>query len=297
MTSRLRKGIELFYLPEESDNLSLNIKVDSSNYGDIFNEKDRRFTESFWGVISEEAKRYGRPLPTTCKILATLHSVDLRNLVFKTTEFKDYVAITRNFERFADEARNGMRVAAVAAYLLSAEDSILVHRRSTKSTHSPGYLDGSCVGLCATTKNGKSLDPKRDLAKKLEEELGLTMELIKETSFSGLHSYGAPGFSSTFTYGLTTNLGQEDISKRVDEAMKKSGVGRLSSYEFVNRKKLADYLIKHFIGRKDMAGEGLMALMGALDKSEFDYVMDRIKRSGFSVQKGRLSEGKFLKND
>ena len=160
-----RAQIELFCLPHRARDLELKIVVRPTNYGDSYNAADRAATDGFWQELAEESARFGRPQSTTNKNLATLRIVgEDGEVICDTTEFRDYVAISRVPDRLSPEASNGMRVAAVGSCLLSADDSIIVHKRSTKATHSPGYLDSSCAGLCFV-RDGVTLRPEEDLPK------------------------------------------------------------------------------------------------------------------------------------
>ena len=284
-----RSQIEIFYTPKNAPK-NLEIIVDDKFYGDSYSPADRKTTDDFWEKLLAESKKNKTPEPTSPRVRATLDSVDKDGRVYcRTTDFRDYVAISRIPEKLSEKARDGMRVAAVAAYLLTNDGYILVHKRSTKATHSPGYLDSSCAGLC-TVEKGK-INPVKDIEGKLKAELGIEMKDVQEVKFTGVHSCAAPDFSGMFTYGLVTKLTNKEVEERVNKAMKEGKGGRLDSYELVKRDDLVKYLVDHYLVKKDMVADGLTTLMGALTNEEYEALLKKVKGSGIETRVGLLKDG------
>lgn len=280
-----RSDLEFFYrtiTPKPLDEIRINILKE--DFSSVFNEKDKKIIENFWKekILKINPKSFSKP-----NGLATLFDTSNGNYSFKTTEFKDYVAVSRTSKKrnLTLQAYERMRVAAVGAYLITSDGSIFVHKRSKKATHAPDLYDSSCAGLCILERGEISLE--RLIYEKIQRELGLGKNEFILRGLVGIHSSKGSDYSGMFDISLETNLNSKELTKRIRDKP-------FENYRFVKREKLANFIIKHCGAMMDMAGDGAGTLCGALNEEEFIYVIEKLKKLGKRINFGRLEEGEFV---
>lgn len=256
----------------------------------------RIIDEEWEALVSEQAKVGNKPFSSPRTLATFLNVKEDGSIECEGTEFREYSLISRSSQghaqRISAPAYERMRVAAVGGYVITEDNNILVHRRSSKATHVAGFVDSSCAGLCKI--RGETIDPLQDLTDKMEREIGLLSHDIASCDFTGLHSCGVPDFSGMFAFGVRTTLYADELSNRIREVMGKQGTStRFDGYEMVKARELIDYVDTHLIETRDMVGDGAMTLMAALDPDERQYLVSRMGREGLRFQRGTLREGLF----
>lgn len=289
-----RPHIEIYPIPEDLE--KINLVISNQTYMGNALSSDQKVIEESWANVEGSVRKEGGKIFSKPN-LAVFHDLDERGNIFcKTTEYKVYNAVSRSSQGLAPILSSSfydtMRIATIGSFLKSADDFILVHRRSKKAPHVPGFLDASCAGLCII--NNGSVNPVNDLSKKLNEELNMSYDDMTSVHLKGIHSCASPDFSGLFSFGLETSLSNDDISKRMEDKTPDSLHTKFAGYEFIPRNVLADFIIYHYTKIKDMTGDVAMVLTHALNPDEARYVLSQLKDSGVSVKTGALSKGYFV---
>jgi len=295
-----RAEIEFFYTPESPVSPeALNVTMSGTEFSRHIAESDKPIIEQVWHdkVLIANPKATAGPLAT----LASSHN---GVLVCDASNFKDYVATTRtslnpDFDKelralSLDERRlqpdfyGRMRILAVGAYLETGDGTILVHRRPSNATHAPNLIDSSCAGLCKIYDGG-IINPRKDLEEKMSRELGLNPSDATLIGVTNVHSSEAPDFSGMISFGLKTSLAPEQLKPIINPKT-------ASEYFFVPKDKLVEFVVDKYIRTREMVGDGATVLMGALDRDQFNYVVQQIKVSRRRVEFGNLENGFLVKD-
>lgn len=269
----MRSDIEFLYKPEKPVQFStLRFTLRKDSFSQTIPAKDQETIDNVWEqLLVKNPKMFSKP-----GSLATILANKGTNFRCGSTEFREYVAVSRTgIERTLNpKLYDQMRVLAVSAYLKIADGTILVHRRSETATHVPNILDASCGGLCKVEYG--TVKPVFDLREKMQRELGLYPGEVTVLGVTNVHSCADPDYSGTISFALETTQPREEICERIPKSVFKE-------YEFVPARDLPDYIIYHYIEKRDMSSEGAATLIGALETTAFDHVLSRINDSGKTV--------------
>lgn len=298
MVNASRAEIEFLFNPETPVSPeALNLRLSGQEFSRNIAESDKPVIEQMWAekVLVANPKATAGPL-------ATLVGSNGSSFVCDMSNFKDYVATTRTSmdTDFDKELRaipvadrrlqpgfyDKMRILAVGAYVETGDGTILVHRRSANATHAPNLIDSGCAGLCKIYDGG-IFNPRKDLEEKMSRELGLKPDNTEVVGVTNVHSCEAPDFSGMISFGLRTKLIPEQIRPNINPTV-------ASEYFFVPKNNLVDFVVDHYIGKRDMVGDGIATLMGALDKDQFNYTVNQINDSGRHVWFGHLDNGYLI---
>lgn len=273
----MRSDIEVFFRPENPIPLgALSIALRNEDCVPEVDEADQRIIDDVWNrVVVAHPSAYSTP-----RGRPVLTSADRTTLEYGLTSFKEYIAVSHTgaarslSKRFYDR----MRVGAVSATLVLEDDTVFVHRRSSRATHVAGFLDTSCAGLCSIRDGG--IDLTRDIKEKIERELRLGPNEFSIEGVSSIHSCAAPDFSGMVDLRLRSKLTRAEFGKRVE--------GIFEEYECVPRSKLDEYVVAHYTEQEDMTGDGAVALLGAVDNLRFYGALRKIQETGNRVSFGPL---------
>ena len=123
----------------------------------------------------------------------------------------------------------------------------------------------------------------------MSRELGLNPSDATLIGVTNVHSSEAPDFSGMISFGLKTSLAPEQLKPIINPKT-------ASEYFFVPKDKLVEFVVDKYIRTREMVGDGATVLMGALDRDQFNYVVQQIKVSRRRVEFGNLENGFLVKD-
>lgn len=261
----------------------LEAKIHGGNFSEFLSEEDACFIEQQWKLRKEQ---YGEAIFSGK--LGSLFDIQGNYFYFKTTEFRDYLAISSSYDEqnMSKHIYNMMRASVVGAAVYCSDGKVFVQRRPLTATHAPGYLDSSVAGFCHPDCKG-NLSLVDAVLEKLQRELHVNKDEIDTLDLAGAHSSPAPDFSGGFAFYVTTSLSSEALGKRANAEY-------VCENHAIRIEHLPDFITHHFAVRGDMIGEGCAVLLASLEYSSFHKTVSRINHLKKKISFGTLKQGMFV---
>ncbi len=270
--------IEFYLMPDEAVGRDLKVPVVDRDFSELLNDEERGLIEENWKKVLEESsgKAFYKPKGVGC-----LYECSSGNPSFITSDFKTYVAISRNYTNpiFSNYSLNGMRVSAVGGVVRTNDGKIFVHKRSKKATHVAGAVDSSIAGICHV-KEGY-LDFKGTIMDKLEKELKTSSEDVLDVRFTGIHSSREPDFSGMYTFDISANLDEPQLRERAESSP-------FEEFYFVDENKLEDFVLRDFNPSQPICLDGCATFLKSMPRDSFDRTVYQLKRNGIEFYFGDL---------
>lgn len=285
----IMQSLEFYFVPKQPLNHKrMRNSLIQGDFEDSLLKKDKLLIKNEWSkLLSKNYKIYSIP-----KNLAFLYGFHEKNAIFKTTNFRDYIATSRTFHKSVQlnpKAYNLMRVAAVGVAVKSEDNFIIIHKRSKNATHCQGYYDSSVAGL-VPIENDKFYFEKK-VKECLKRELSILEKDIIRLSISGLHSSRDEGLSGMYTFFAETKLNKTEL---IDRFSKTFG----EKFILMPYKSLKSFIIQKFSEKNNLLClDGAATLSRCLPLSEFYETTDILTKRGMVIKFGRLEKGKFIEDN